>query len=185
MFWHEIELVLGHALPHDFLERFRLLQIDRLRDGLEAVHGADELLNAMIRPFCVASNAPLSKVNVCLETTGLHHYFEEHRVFSAYQIQVWKPAPDLFLMAANNLGIPPERCVVVEDSGFGIEAGLAAGMQVIAYDPHGRHQRDERVDDGEVPDATASFALRLTHAMISRTTRPYTSVRRKSRPAWR
>ena len=57
-------------------------------------------------------------------------------IFSAYEINVWKPEPDLFLNAAGNLGFEPEKCAVVEDSVFGIRAGLAAGMQVFAFDPH-------------------------------------------------
>ena len=143
--FHGIEEQLGHSLPDDFLERFRLRQMDVLQEEVNPIDGAHDLLDAMTRPFCVASNAPLSKVNVCLQTTGLHRFFEAERIFSAYQIQVWKPAPDLFLMAAESLGFAPERCAVVEDSSFGIDAGLAAGMHVIAYDPEGERTADDRV----------------------------------------
>ena len=84
------------------------------------------------------SNAPLDKIRLCLETTGLRGWFPDSAIFSAYQISVWKPEPDLFLKAANVLGVEPEKCAVVEDSIFGVKAGLAAGMQVFAYDPHNR-----------------------------------------------
>lgn len=140
-----IELQLGDALPDDFMDRFRARQLPILREQLQTIHGAKELLEALNRPTCVASNAPLSKINVCLETTGLDVFFTKSRIFSAYQIETWKPSPDLFLMAAEFLQVAPERCAVVEDSRFGIEAGLAAGMQVFAFDPHEVHAADDRI----------------------------------------
>jgi HAD superfamily hydrolase (TIGR01509 family) len=140
-----IELQLGHALPDDFMDLFRARQLPILREQLQAIHGAEELLEALNRPSCVASNAPLSKIKVCLETTGLDGFFTEARIFSAYQIETWKPSPDLFLMAAEFLQVAPERCAVVEDSVSGIEAGLAAGMQVFAFDPHEVHGADDRI----------------------------------------
>lgn len=143
--FRDIESKLGRPLPHDFLDCFRDRQIDVLREQLQPIEGASELLSALHLPSCVASNAPVDKIRVCLETTDLHHHFGVEQIFSAYQIQTWKPEPDLFLMAAAALNIPPENCAVVEDSEFGIEAGLAAGMQVFAYDPDGRHASDQRI----------------------------------------
>ncbi len=140
-----LEQQLGHPLPGDFLNRFRERQIVVLQERVQAVDGAEELLAALSMPFCVASNAPLQKIHVCLETTGLRRFFGEPQILSAYEIQVWKPAPDLFLKAAASLSVAPERCAVVEDSRFGIDAGLAAGMQVFAFDPNGAHDGDDRV----------------------------------------
>ncbi|MEZ6121826.1 MAG: HAD family hydrolase [Planctomycetaceae bacterium] len=137
--FRDIESRLGHALPDHFLDTFRQRQISLLERQLTAIDGAHDLLDGMDLPFCVASNAPFSKIHVCLRTTGLDVHFSEDRIFSAYQIEVWKPAPDLFLKAARDMGVAPERCAVVEDSGFGIRAGLAAGMQVFAFDPDNRH----------------------------------------------
>lgn len=134
----EFEERLGKKLPDDFLDNFRNRQVSVLKEQLKPIHGAHELIDTLKHPFCVASNAPLSKVNVCLETVGLIHHFPESRIFSAYQIKTWKPEPDLFLMAAEAMQIPPALCAVVEDSVFGIKAGLAAGMQVIGFDPHGK-----------------------------------------------
>jgi len=140
-----IEQQIGHALPDDFMDSFRARQLPILKEQLQAIPGVEDLLEALARPFCVASNAPLSKINVCLETTGLDRFFSEASIFSAYQIEKWKPSPDLFLLAAEFLQVAPERCAVVEDSGFGIEAGLAAGMQVFAYDPHEVHRSNDRI----------------------------------------
>ena len=134
----EFEERLGKKLPDGFLAEFRRRQMSLLATHVEAVDGAADLVESLNKPFCLASNAPLDKIRLCLETTGLRQLFPDTIIFSAYQINVWKPEPDLFLNAASTLGFEPQKCAVVEDSIFGIKAGLAAGMQVFAYDPHGR-----------------------------------------------
>ena len=73
-------------------------------------------------------------------SSGLQYFHADLR-----QKQTWKPSPDLFLLAAEFLQVAPERCAVVEDSGSGIEAGLAAGMQVFVFDPHEVHGADHRI----------------------------------------
>jgi beta-phosphoglucomutase-like phosphatase (HAD superfamily) len=61
----------------------------------------------------------------------------EGRIFSAYEVGVWKPDPGLYLHAAAAMRASPEACVVVEDSVPGVEAGVAAGMRVLGFDPLG------------------------------------------------
>jgi len=72
-----------------------------------------------------------------LARTGLAAHFGAD-VFSAYMVENGKPAPDLFLFAAAQMGHAPQGCVVIEDTVPGVEAGMAAGMRVIGYagDPH-------------------------------------------------
>lgn len=135
----DIENRLGHSLPDGFLQEFRSRQIALLQEQVQPCPGADELLSSLSVPFCVASNAPLNKIDVCLQTTRLKRHFAEHEVFSAYEVQKWKPAPDVFLHAATAMNVEPRHCAVVEDSSFGIQAGLAAGMQVFVYDPRNHH----------------------------------------------
>ena len=132
----EIEARLGAKLPPDFLETFRKRQLQELAQNVMPIVGAKELLRSITLPFCVASNAPQNKIRLCLETTGLLTYVPEDKIFSAYDIQAWKPRPDLFLHAAEALHVPPRSCAVVEDSEVGIEAGLTANMQVYGFDPH-------------------------------------------------
>jgi beta-phosphoglucomutase-like phosphatase (HAD superfamily) len=67
-----------------------------------------------------------------LGLAGLLSYFE-HALFSAEQVGRGKPAPDLFLFAAERMGVTPSKCVVIEDSVPGVHAGIAAGMPVLAY----------------------------------------------------
>ncbi|MEM9828406.1 MAG: HAD-IA family hydrolase [Planctomycetota bacterium] len=136
--FRDLEAELGTTLPTDIIEVFRGRQIPQLKRSLEAIEGADALLSGLRLPACVASNAPQSKIRVCLETTGLIRHFDTHQIFSAYDIQRWKPDPALFQLAARSLNVPPERCAVVEDSIFGIQAALAAGMQTFVLDPHDR-----------------------------------------------
>ena len=66
----------------------------------------------------------------------LARYFGD-RVFSATMVANGKPAPDLFLLAAQRMGVSPKECVVIEDSHSGVRAGLAAGMTVFGYCPSG------------------------------------------------
>ncbi len=131
----EIEHRRGSPLPAEFLDVFRSRQEERIRNGLVEVPGADHVLSALTVPAAVASNAPVAKMQLCLGATGLDRHFAPHEMVSAYDVGEWKPAPGVFLAAAEVLQTPPQRCAVVEDSEPGIRAGLAAGMTVFAYDP--------------------------------------------------
>lgn len=133
----EIEQRRGKRLPSDFLHILRERQAERIRAGLEAMPGADELLRALQLPAAVASNAPVAKMQLCLGATGLDQYFTNEQLVSAYDVGEWKPQPGVFLAAAAVLDIAPERCAVVEDSAPGIAGAIAAGMTVFALDPHG------------------------------------------------
>lgn len=132
----EFEERLGHKLPDNFLDEFRKRQMSVLAEKVTAIDGAAGLLSALSVPFCVASNAPLNKVELCLTTSDLIKHFPTEMRFSAYEVNKWKPDPALFFLAAERLGIAPENCAVVEDSRFGVQASLNAGMQTFAYDPH-------------------------------------------------
>ena len=115
----------------DFTAHVRRLQAKRFRDHLQAMPGAHDLLSALSQPFCIATNGPREKAELTLGLTGLLPFFEQ-RLFTAYEVGHFKPAPGLFLYAALAMGVPPERCAVVEDSLPGVRAGLAAGMQVFS-----------------------------------------------------
>ena len=136
----EVETDMGRPLPSDILDRFRARQLPELQRSVQPVRGVPELLEAVSLPFCVASNAPQNKIRLCLDAAGIGHHFEPASVFSAYDIEAWKPKPDLFLKAARDMGVPPANCAVVEDSVFGLDAAKAAGMQTYAYDPHNKFE---------------------------------------------
>lgn len=132
---------IAEQLPHkadafgtDFIQRVRQRQAERFHEALEPMPGAPELLRRLKIPYCIATNGPREKIELTLKLSGLSEFFGDH-VFSAYDKQLFKPDPGLFLVAASTLGVAPEHCAVVEDSLPGIQAGLNAGMQV--YSLHG------------------------------------------------
>ena len=132
----DAEQELGESLPADFVDRFRERLYERLRADILPIPGIEAALDALPQEICVASNGPRGKMEATLGTTGLLPRFED-RIFSAYDIDVFKPDPGLFLHAAREMDVPPADCVVVEDSDNGIEAAVAAGMPVLAYVGHG------------------------------------------------
>jgi HAD superfamily hydrolase (TIGR01509 family) len=139
----ELESREDYRFPESFVPEFRARSAQRLADGVQAMPYVDDALEQLHLPRCVASSAPRAKTELNLSVTGLDRHFET--VFSAYEINSWKPEPDLFLVAASHFGFAPQNCVVVEDSDYGIAAGLGAGMQVITYrrpDVHGEGLRN-------------------------------------------
>ncbi len=132
----EVSALLGRALAQDFEARLRDRSARAVRAGLREIAGATALVEALSLPFCVASNAPRAKTELNLTVTGLLPHFEG-RIFSAYEVGSWKPDPGLFLHAAQAMGTAPAHCLVVEDSAPGVQAALAAGMQVVALLPEG------------------------------------------------
>jgi len=127
-----VEARFGQALPDAFFETFGARSAAAFEQELAPVPGVEELLAALPTPRCVASNGRLNRVRHRLALTGLLASFDPH-VFSASQVAVGKPAPDLFLFAAERLGARPDRCTVVEDSIPGVEAAIAAKIPVVGF----------------------------------------------------
>lgn len=82
---------------------------------------------------CVASNSSKTHVSHCLSLTNQSSFFNELAIFTSQQVPRPKPAPDLFLFAAKEMGVKPENCIVIEDSSAGASAAIAAGMQVMMF----------------------------------------------------
>jgi HAD superfamily hydrolase (TIGR01509 family) len=131
----EIEKRIGRALTSDWHQRWDAEFQRMLTEELEAVpgvHAAVEAVAAMGLASCVASSGSHAKMRRTLGRTGLWNHFAG-RIFSASEVARGKPAPDLFLHAAAQMGAAPDRCVVVEDSRFGVAGAKAAGMAVVGY----------------------------------------------------
>lgn len=129
------EAHLGRALPADFEDRYHDELFASFPSRLRAVPGAKEAAGCLARQgwqLCVASSGSRRRIRLTLALTGLADAFGD-RLFSADDVAAGKPAPDLFLLAATSLGVPPQRCVVVEDSPAGVAAARAAAMTVYAY----------------------------------------------------
>ncbi|MFN7710705.1 MAG: HAD family hydrolase [Holosporales bacterium] len=90
-----------------------------------------EYCSSMLK--CVASSSPRARVLKSLELTKQDHFFSQETIFTSSQVKRGKPFPDLFLFAAQQMGISPENCLVIEDSVAGIKAAQSAGMAVIGF----------------------------------------------------
>ena len=126
-----IEAHLGHKLP-GWEERTRALYEEAFEAALTPVDGVLEALDRIAVPTCVASSGTHEHLRYTLGLTGLYDRFAG-RIFSAEDVAAGKPAPDLFLHAAELMGAKPGACVVVEDSRSGVEAARAAGMHTLAF----------------------------------------------------
>ncbi len=127
-----IEAHLGRELPPGWEDQFKPLYEQRFEAELEPVEGVVEALDLITAPSCVASSGTHEYLRYVLSLTGLYERFAG-RIFSAEDVAEGKPAPDLFLHAAERMGADPVACVVVEDSRPGVQAARAAGMRVLAY----------------------------------------------------
>jgi HAD superfamily hydrolase (TIGR01509 family) len=128
----DIEAHLGRKLPAGWDERFKPLYERAFAAELRPVEGVLEALDRIALPSCIASSGTREYLRHMLGLTGLYERFAG-RIFSSEDVASGKPAPDLFLHAAERLAAKPARCVVVEDSRLGVQAARAAGMRVLAY----------------------------------------------------
>ncbi|MGK9147629.1 HAD-IA family hydrolase [Plantibacter flavus] len=130
-----VEARLGKPLEADWIARWSTMFRSICERELEPVDGIVEALDGIAETgvaLCVASNGMRHDVIRNLSQIGLHDRFDG-RIFSATDVAVGKPAPDLFLHAAADFDAAPDRCAVVEDSVAGVLAARAAGMVVYAY----------------------------------------------------
>jgi HAD superfamily hydrolase (TIGR01509 family) len=119
-------------LPQDWEDEFNKRLQEVFVSELAPVQGIVEALDAIPHVTCVASSGTQEKIKFSLTLTGLYDRFVG-RIFSATEVSRGKPAPDLFLHAAERMHVVPRECVVVEDSAPGVTAALAAGMSVLGY----------------------------------------------------
>ena len=121
---------MGAKLPASWIDDIYEEIFEVLGEQVEAIDGIWQVLDALDEAgiaYAVGSNGPHKKMQVTLGRTGLIERFHG-RVYSREDVVAPKPAPDVYLKAAGDAGIPPARCVVIEDSPAGARAGVAAGM---------------------------------------------------------
>jgi HAD superfamily hydrolase (TIGR01509 family) len=126
----------GQRLPEDFDDVFHARVFAAFERELKPVAGVAGVLEKLAAdgvPYCVASSGSHERIRVGHRTTGLDRWFDDGRIFSSQDVGRGKPAPDLFLYAAERMGVAPGRCVVVEDSPLGVQAANAAGMDVLGF----------------------------------------------------
>lgn len=134
----------GVPAPEDATLARREAIMAALETEVTAMPGVDAVLSALAGRKCVASSSHPDRIALTLRVAGLAHHFGD-AVFSAFQVEHGKPAPDLFLLAAKEMEADPADCIVVEDSVAGVAAGKAAGMRVIGF-VGGGHCRPDLAD---------------------------------------
>jgi HAD superfamily hydrolase (TIGR01509 family) len=155
-----IERAIGRKLPPDFTDAYQRRTFDAFRARLKPVDGAREFLeNWREVPRCIASSSSPERLVLSLEVLNMTPLFEG-RVFSASNVARGKPHPDIFLHAAELLGIAPGDCIVIEDSVGGVTAGRAAGATVIGFTAAGHIQpgHDAKLREAGADHVVASFA---------------------------
>lgn len=155
----QIRAEFGLDLPDDFEARYRDRLLAAFERDLKVMPHVAGVLENLALPWCVATSSSRPRAERSLEIAGLRALVGA-RLFTASQVERGKPAPDLFLLAAQEMGVPPARCLVIEDSLNGIRAGLAAGMEVWRF-TGGSHLAGRDLtapDDARASRAFASFA---------------------------
>jgi HAD superfamily hydrolase (TIGR01509 family) len=137
----------GLDLPPDFETRYRENLLAVFQKDLKVVPHVHEVLAAMGVPFCVATSSSPRRAEMSLGLVGLSDQVAG-RVYTSTMVARGKPAPDLFLYAAQQMGAAPARTLVIEDSLTGIRAGLAAGMTVWRF-VGGSHLGPDTPDEPE------------------------------------
>ncbi|MGV7213343.1 HAD family hydrolase [Bradyrhizobium sp. UFLA05-112] len=123
---------LGQVVPDGFLPRFKSRVLTTFAGALQPIPGIGAVVSELNRPFCVASSSDIDRVSLSLDVTGLKPHFGD-RLYTAQMVRYGKPAPDLFLYAAEKMRADPARTLVIEDSVSGVQAAKAAGMMVWGF----------------------------------------------------
>src|SRR6266478_3911915 len=119
-------------LPADFADRRRRRLWPLFDSELQGIPGVSAVIDALTCKACVASSGRPDRLRHTLSLVGLYDRFHPN-IFSAVEVARGKPAPDLFLHAAQRMAVSPARCVVIEDSLPGVTAAVAAGMTTIGF----------------------------------------------------
>jgi HAD superfamily hydrolase (TIGR01509 family) len=111
---------------------FRQCIAEAFEAYLKPIEGLPQVLQALQVPMCIASGSEKDRITHSLKIAGIDHFFADN-IFTSHEVEKGKPAPDVFLYAAQRMNKQPKSCLVIEDSVHGIHAAQAAGMTVFAY----------------------------------------------------
>lgn len=127
-----VENAIGKKLPDNFESEYRERSFEAFKTQVKPMEGVVEFIEKLKISYCVASSGPVEKIRLNLETAGLLDKFEG-KIFSAYQINSWKPDPGIFLFAAKEMGFEVKDCIVIEDSKAGVMAGVKGGFKIYGF----------------------------------------------------
>jgi HAD superfamily hydrolase (TIGR01509 family) len=123
---------LGRAIPEQFAAELKAGVRAAFVSSLGPIEGVKSVLEGLRVPHCVASSSDVDRVSLSLALTGLDQHFDT-RLYTSQMVPRGKPAPDLFLYAAERMQVDPHCALVIEDSVSGVKAGKAAGMTVWGF----------------------------------------------------
>ena len=152
----EVERELGRPLAEAYEVERQTTLFAALAESVEAIPNLHEALDTIDLRRCVASSAVHEKIFTSLSRAKLYERFAPH-IFSGSQVRHGKPAPDLFLFAAEQMEVPPANCLVIEDSVAGVTGGLAAGMAVFGF-CGGSHCGPDTADTLSAAGAAVTFS---------------------------
>jgi len=121
-------------LSASLLDKSEKLLDARLERDVKIIDGVKFALARLTTQRCICSNSSSARLDMMLTKVGLKPYFAPH-IYSAKDLgpDRVKPKPDIFLHGAQQFGVDPSRCLVVEDSTHGVHAARAAGMRVVGF----------------------------------------------------
>jgi beta-phosphoglucomutase family hydrolase len=154
----EIEKIAG--IKEEFFQK-------TIRGNVKPLPGSVELireLNGHNYKMAVASSAPIENIKLLLEELGIIQCFQQ--LVSGNEVSVSKPSPQIFLLAAQKLGIPPEKCIVFEDAIAGIEAAIKAGMHCIAVTS--TNSRDKLKSADLILDTLSSVTISSLEQLVGK-----------------
>lgn len=123
---------LGRSVPEQFSTELGARVHAAFLAALCPIEGVNTVLEGLQIPHCVASSSDVDRVSFSLSLTGLAPHFDS-RLYTSQMVKRGKPAPDLFLYAAERMQAEPGRTLVIEDSISGVTAAKAAGMTVWGF----------------------------------------------------
>ena len=132
------DFVSSHIGPFDekaFEEDYRLRCVHLFQEELQPIPGVIDLIKSVKTAKCIASNGPQRKMKLSLSATGIDQYFNKEHIFSAYDIQKWKPDPALIHFVLDRMKCKEPEAILIEDTMSGVNAGLTAGITTLAYNP--------------------------------------------------
>ncbi|MFT2091125.1 HAD family hydrolase [Paraglaciecola sp. 2405UD69-4] len=138
------------SLPEEFKDDYHQALMETFTAELTTTPELQALLSQLSLPSCVATSSSPERVKHALKVTGLTESFTDC-VFTCSEVKRGKPAPDIFLHAAQKMGVKPQHCLVIEDSAAGIKAAQAAQMQVIKY-LGGSHFNNQETVNSNITD---------------------------------
>ncbi len=158
-----IEERFGRPLPDDFQLSYRSRLLKTMRGNLQAMSGVHAMLVALKVPFCLATSSSPERLAVTMTETRLGPYFEG-KCYTASLVAHGKPAPDLYLLAAREQGVVPEKCLAIEDSEMGILSAGAAGIPVWHFAGGAHVKAGYRLPQQVVPDRVVDDMAALHQA---------------------